>query len=167
MSIMGAVLNCFFGLLTLSLIGVGLFRFHRVRRWGPALLKNTSGSRWIAGLFLLMGLDEAYDLFEADSIGWADLQVAGYLTVAVFWWFSRGFSVHTEGIVFGSVAMLWNELDGWGWDPKRRTLLVWSRSWPVRALSLRSVNGLDTGQANSVELEALLERLAGGVKRRL
>lgn len=164
---MDALLHFFFGLLTLCLIGVGLFRFRRVRRWGPALLQNTSGSRWLAGLFLLMGLDEAYDLFKADSIGWADLQVAGYLTIAVFWWFSRGFSVHTEGIVFGSVAMLWSELDGWGWASKTRTLLVWSRSWPVRAMSLRSMKWLDTGQAKSEELEALMERLAGGAKRRL
>jgi hypothetical protein len=90
-----------------------------------------------------------------------------YSAAGFFGWFSRGFSVHEEGIVFGMTAMYWSELEGWSWDSGKRTLLVWSRSWWVRGMALRPLNGLNTGQAKSVELEGLLERFAGGVKRAL
>jgi len=116
-------------------------------------------------VFLVLFLSEVYDYVNGESIGWVWFKAGVYGSAAVGGWFSRDFSIHSEGIVYGTTVVFWSELEGWSWHPGKRTLLVWSRSWWVRAMSLRSVSGLNTGQAKTGELEALLERFAGGAKR--
>jgi len=154
-----------FGLLLVISVGNGLLRFGRGRRLGPALLKATNGFRWFAGVFLLLFLSEIFDYLNGESIGWAWLRAGVYGTAAVAGLFSKDFSIHSEGMVIGTTVVFWSELEGWSWDSGKRTLLVWSSSWWVRAMSLRPVSGLNTGQAKTEELEALLERFAGGAKR--
>ncbi len=168
MSTLGVVLPYLFGLLVVISVTVGSLRFSRRRRMGPALFTYTDSSRWwLAGVWLLLSLGSVVGYVSDESIGPVLLRVGMYSAAGFFGWFSRGFSVHEEGIVFGMTAMYWSELEGWSWDSGKRTLLVWSRSWWVRGMALRPLNGLNTGQAKSVELEALLERFAGGVKRSL
>jgi len=160
-----AVIPYILGLMLVITVGVGSLRFSRGLRLGPALLKETDGSGWLAaGLTLLVGVSNVYFLKD-ESMWFVCLLVAAFGSSAVFGFFGKGFSIHAKGIVFGMTVVFWSELEGWSWHPGKRTLLVWSRSWWVRAMSLRRVSGLNTGQAKTGELEALLERFAGGAKR--
>ncbi len=165
---LGVVLPYLFGLSIVVSVGVGVLRFSRGHRLGPALFRNSDGSRWwLAGVWLLLSLSTVFDYLQGESIGSVCLRAGVYGSAGFFGWFSRDFSVHAEGIVWGMTVMYWSELEGWSWDSGKRTLLVWSRSWWVRAMSLRPVNGLNTGQAKTMELEGLLERFAGEAKRAL
>lgn len=168
MSTFGAVFPYLLGLFVVISVTVGSLWFSRRRRMGPALLTYTDSSRWLlAGMSLLLSLSTVVGYGSGESIGSVLLRLGMFSATGFFGWFSRGFSVHEEGIVFGMTAMYGSELEGWSWDSGKRTLLVWSRSWWVRGMALRPLNGLNTGQAKSVELEGLLDRFAGGVKRAL
>ena len=159
---LSVVLWVLFGLVLLTQISVGSLLFSRGRRLGPALLQRTDGSRWFAVVWLVLGLSEILSYPNGESIWLVCLKAGVFGCLAIFWWNRKKFSVHAEGIAFETTVMFWEELEGWSWSSEKGTLLVWSRSSWVRAMSLRSVNGLDTGQAKTAELEALLERFAGG-----
>ena len=156
------------GLMIVISVGVIGLRLSRGRRLGPALLKNSDTSqRWLHAVWGLLCLSTILSYLNGESIGSVGLRAAIYAAAGATGWFRGEFSVHAEGIVFGTTVVYWSELEGWSWDAGKRTLLLWSRSWWVRGMTLRPVNGLNTGQGKSVELEALLDRFAGGARRAL
>lgn len=154
------------GPLLVILVSVGLLRFSRGRRLGPALLKESRGSRWFAVLGLVMVLGKVWDYLKGEPIWVASLEAGVVGAAAVFWWFGKQFSVHAEGMVHGMTVVFWDELEGWSWSLGKGSLMVWSRSWWVRAMAGRSVNGMDTGQTKTGELDDLLVRFAGAAQRR-
>ena len=161
----GAMYYLIFGSLLVIFVSIGLLRFSRGRRLGPALLKESGGSRWFALVWLVLGLSKIWDYLRGESLWVASLDAGVFGAVAVFWWIGKNFSIHAEGMVHGMTVVFWDELEGWSWSLGKGRLVVWSRSWWVRAMTGRSVNGMDTGQPKTGELDELLVRFAGAAQR--
>ena len=73
----GVVLPYIFGLLIVVSVGVGVLRFSRGNRLGPALLSNSDSSLTTGWVWLLLGLSEVFDYLHGEAIGLVCLHARG------------------------------------------------------------------------------------------
>ena len=135
-----------------------LLLWFRRRQLGPALLAVPPRTDWLPYLYLALFALSAAALF----LGWTThLDVVGlFFAMALLSFLTRGFSIHPHGIACGATIIPWSKLEGWTWESPSQQLILWF-SWSLVILvPARSPFRCQTGQFQSRELEALLQRFA-------